>query len=82
MVDYLERVVVCRGYLISRFFNKTTQTRKFPAILIKMNMAVDVVMAISATSDMTDRFDVIPTKPKWKQRFIRLNDPTFNTILF
>ena len=30
-------------------------------------MAVDVVMAISATSDMTDRFDVIPTKPKWKQ---------------
>ena len=39
-------------------------------------------MAISATSDMTDRFDVIPTKPKWKQRFIRLNDPTFNTILF
>ena len=39
-------------------------------------------MAISATSDMTDRFDVIPTKPKWKQRFIRLNDPTVNTILF
>ena len=45
-------------------------------------MAVDVVMAISATLDMTDRFDVIPTKPKWKQMFIRLNDQTFNTILF
>ena len=45
-----------------------------------MNMAVDAIMATSATLDMTDRFDVIPTKPKWKQRFIRLNDQTFDTI--
>ena len=30
-------------------------------------MAVDAVIATSATSDMTDRFDVTPTKPKWKQ---------------
>ena len=28
-------------------------------MLIMMNMAVDVVMAISATSDMTDSFEVI-----------------------
>ena len=38
-------------------------------MLIKMNMAVDAVMATLVTSDMTDRFDVIPTKPEWKQRF-------------
>lgn len=67
--DHFERVIILQGYLISRFFNKTRQTRKFPAILIKMNMAVDAVMATSVTSDMTDRFDVIPTKPEWKQRF-------------
>ena len=47
------------SYLISRFLIKTTQTRKFPMMLIMMNMAVDAVMAISATSDMTDSFEVI-----------------------
>ena len=47
------------SYLISRFLIKTTQTRKFPMMLIMMNMAVDVVMATSATSDMTDRFEAI-----------------------
>ena len=47
------------SYLISRFLIKTTQTRKFPVMLIMMNMAVDAVMAVSAALAMTDRFEII-----------------------
>ena len=47
------------SYLISRFLIKITQTRKFPVMLIMMNMAVDALMKVSAALAVTDRFEVI-----------------------